>query len=199
VLGLPAGYRAAFPGEIRQLTGNPDGVLLAQQTAANLRAAPGDSVSIGRPGAKPVSVRVSGIIDLPQADSLFQKVGAPLQLQPSAPPPCRTTRPRRSPRSYRRRTTSGKPVRRWRGGEQPRRRPGCGPQRRVVRGMALGFAERMLVKVLTGVFDPPPSAIAVPWPYLTVTVAVAVGAIIAGALTSARGSSRPAVEELREL
>jgi putative ABC transport system permease protein len=86
VLGLPPNYRTAFPREIRQLTGRTDGVLLAQQTAANLHAAPGDTISIGRPGLAPVKVQVSGVIDLPQADSLFQKVGAPPQSQPSAPP-----------------------------------------------------------------------------------------------------------------
>ena len=57
----------------------------------------------------------------------------------------------------------------------------------------------MLIKVLTGVFDPPPSSTAVPWLYLAVTVIVSVGAILGGALLSARGSTRPAVEELREL
>ncbi|MFD7154176.1 ABC transporter permease [Kribbella sp. NPDC059898] len=86
VLGLPKDYRAAFPGEVRQLTGRSDGVLLAQQTAANLHAAPGDTIRIGRPGLPAVSVTVDGVIDLPQADSLFQKVGAPPQSQPSAPP-----------------------------------------------------------------------------------------------------------------
>ncbi|MGZ0147742.1 FtsX-like permease family protein [Kribbella sp. WER1] len=86
VLGIPKDYRTAFPGEVRQLTGRPDGVLLAQQTAANLHAAPGDTIRIGRPGRPPVQVTVDGVIDLPQADSLFQKVGAPPQSQPSAPP-----------------------------------------------------------------------------------------------------------------
>jgi putative ABC transport system permease protein len=57
----------------------------------------------------------------------------------------------------------------------------------------------MLIKVLTGVFDPPPSSAAVPWPYLAATLVVAVGAIAVGALVSAHGSTRPAVEELREL
>ncbi|HET6985904.1 MAG TPA: hypothetical protein VFI00_04780, partial [Kribbella sp.] len=57
----------------------------------------------------------------------------------------------------------------------------------------------MLIKVLTGVFDPPPSSTAVPWLYLAVTLVVSVGAILGGALMSARGSTRPAVEELREL
>jgi len=86
VLGIPKDYRSSFPGEVRQLTGRSDGVLLAQQTAANLHAAPGDSISIGRPGLPPAQVTVDGVIDLPQADSLFQKVGAPAQSQPSAPP-----------------------------------------------------------------------------------------------------------------
>ncbi|AUA08593.1 FtsX-like permease family protein [Streptomyces sp. SID8382] len=86
VLGLPSGYRSAFPGEIRQLTGSASGVLIAQQTAANLHVAPGDTVTIGRPGGGPTHVKVAGVIDLPQADSLFQKVGAPPQSQPTAPP-----------------------------------------------------------------------------------------------------------------
>jgi putative ABC transport system permease protein len=87
VLGLPAGYRSAFPGEIRVLAGSANGVLLAQQTAANLHAAPGDTVTIGRAGGlPPVQVKVDGVVDLPFADSLFQKVGAPPQSQASAPP-----------------------------------------------------------------------------------------------------------------
>ncbi|MFI1183514.1 FtsX-like permease family protein [Streptomyces sp. NPDC020799] len=86
VLGLPADYRTTFPGEIRVLAGRGDGVLLAQQTAANLHAAPGDTVTVGRAGLPPVTVRVDGVADLPHADSLFQKVGAPPQAQPAAPP-----------------------------------------------------------------------------------------------------------------
>ncbi len=86
VLGLPDGYRATFPGELRDLAGAPTGVLLAQQTAANLHAAPGDAVTIGRAGLDPVTVTIDGIIDLPQADSLFQAVGAPVGAQPQAPP-----------------------------------------------------------------------------------------------------------------
>ncbi|MFF1819684.1 FtsX-like permease family protein [Kribbella sp. NPDC058245] len=86
VLGLPDDYQRSFPGEIRPLTGRADGVLLAQQTAANLHASPGDTISVGRPGLAAVKVRIDGVVDLPQADSLFQKVGAPPQSQPSAPP-----------------------------------------------------------------------------------------------------------------
>ncbi|MFF2476259.1 FtsX-like permease family protein [Streptomyces sp. NPDC058066] len=86
VLGLPAGYRALFPDAIRPLSGASTGVLLAQQTASNLHAAPGDTVGVQLPGAGVRQVRVDGVVDLPQADSLFQKVGAPAQSQPTAPP-----------------------------------------------------------------------------------------------------------------
>jgi putative ABC transport system permease protein len=82
VLGLPPRYEKAFPGELRVLAGRGAGVLLAQQTAANLHARPGSVVRIG--GGP--TVRVDGIVDLPAADSLFQRVGAPPGSQASAPP-----------------------------------------------------------------------------------------------------------------
>ncbi len=86
VVGVPLGYGAAFPGELRVLVGDATGVLLAQQTAANLHAGPGDTVSIGRAGLDAVTVRVDGVVDLPQADSLFQAVGAAAGASASAPP-----------------------------------------------------------------------------------------------------------------
>jgi putative ABC transport system permease protein len=75
ILGIPADYRTTFPDEIRALAGSTAGVLLFQQTSANLHAAPGDVVTIGRAGLAPASVRVAGVVDLPQVDYLFQKVG----------------------------------------------------------------------------------------------------------------------------
>ncbi|MFD8676981.1 ABC transporter permease [Streptomyces seoulensis] len=86
VLGLPDHYSRTFPGEIRTLAGASEGILLAQQTASNLHAAPGDTIGVGLPGSPTRQLRVAGVVDLPQADSLFQKVGAPAQSQPSAPP-----------------------------------------------------------------------------------------------------------------
>ena len=86
VLGIPPNYREQFPGAIRTLVGADNGVLIAQQTAANLHAAPGDTIHVGRAGIAPVDVVVDGVVDLPQADSLFQKVGAPVGAQPAAPP-----------------------------------------------------------------------------------------------------------------
>lgn len=86
VLGIRPGYRTRFPAEIRPLIGVPEGVLLAQQTAANLHVTAGDRVTIRRVGLPPVAVRVDGIVDLPFADSLFQAVGAPSGAAPQAPP-----------------------------------------------------------------------------------------------------------------
>ncbi|MPY30544.1 ABC transporter permease [Streptomyces adustus] len=85
-LGLPDGYRDRFPDAIRTLAGSPTGVLLAQQTASNLHAAPGDTITVGLPGVGRRQVTVNAVVDLPQADSLFQTVGAPSQSQPTAPP-----------------------------------------------------------------------------------------------------------------
>ncbi|MFE8944377.1 FtsX-like permease family protein [Streptomyces sp. NPDC007856] len=85
-LGLPDGYRRLFPDAIRTLSGSPTGVLLAQQTASNLHAAPGDTIGVRFPGIGLRQVKVDGVVDLPQADSLFQTVGAPSQSQPTAPP-----------------------------------------------------------------------------------------------------------------
>ncbi|MEU0966055.1 FtsX-like permease family protein [Streptomyces sp. NPDC005917] len=85
-LGLPDTYRSMFPDAIRTLTGSSTGVLLAQQTASNLHAAPGDTIAVRLPGVGARQVKVDGVVDLPQADSLFQTVGAPSQSQPAAPP-----------------------------------------------------------------------------------------------------------------
>jgi putative ABC transport system permease protein len=86
VLGISNNYRTAFPSEVRPLVGAGGGVLLAQQTAANLHASVGDPVTLARYGLPPVTLRVAGVVDLPAADSLFQAVGAPKGLAPQAPP-----------------------------------------------------------------------------------------------------------------
>ncbi len=86
VVGLPDTYRQTFPAVIRDLVGARHGAFIAQQTAANLHVAPGDLVTVGRAGLPPVDIRVAGVVDLPQADSFFQQVGAPVGAQPQAPP-----------------------------------------------------------------------------------------------------------------
>ncbi len=86
VLGLGDAYANNFPDALRPLAGSTTGVLLAQQTAANLHASVGDTITFGRVGFPDSRVRVDGIVDLPAADSLFQPVGAPTGSQPQAPP-----------------------------------------------------------------------------------------------------------------
>jgi putative ABC transport system permease protein len=86
VLGLPRGYRATFPDEIRTLVGDPTGALIAQQTAANLQVEAGDAIRVNLPSGTVGPVRVDAVVDLPQANSLFQIVGAASQAQPIAPP-----------------------------------------------------------------------------------------------------------------
>ncbi len=86
VLGLPPRYLDGFSGSVRLLAGSLRGVLVAQQTAANLHVRPGDRVRVGRTGTSPFLVTVAGVVELPQADSLFQRVGQPSQSQPQAPP-----------------------------------------------------------------------------------------------------------------
>ncbi|KAA3447008.1 ABC transporter permease [Mesorhizobium sp. SARCC-RB16n] len=86
VVAFDNGYPKDFPAETRLLSGKVDGVLIAQQTAANLHVGPGDTVSITRIGLPPADVKVAGVIDLPDADSLFQAVGLPPQVAPQAPP-----------------------------------------------------------------------------------------------------------------
>ena len=54
VIAFDANYLKDFPREVRLLTGTPDGVLVAQQTAANLHVGPGDKVTINRVGLSPV-------------------------------------------------------------------------------------------------------------------------------------------------
>jgi putative ABC transport system permease protein len=86
VLGLPPGYRTEFPQQVRDLSGAGVGVLLAQQTAANLHATPGTVLLIDRPGLTPAPVTVAGVIDLPHADTLFAPAGPTTSASGTAPP-----------------------------------------------------------------------------------------------------------------
>jgi putative ABC transport system permease protein len=67
-------------------------------------------------------------------------------------------------------------------------------------GAALAVAiTAMLVKVLTGVFDPPPDHAAVPWAYLGGVLVLTLGAVCAAGTATLRRLRRPAIEELRDL
>lgn len=72
----------------------------------------------------------------------------------------------------------------------------------TVGGLALGAViatgiSDMLVKVLTGVFDPPPDVLSVPWVYLAAVTALTCGS--AAGTATLHALRRPAIEELRDL
>jgi putative ABC transport system permease protein len=67
-------------------------------------------------------------------------------------------------------------------------------------GIALGFGiAQMLVTILTGVFDPPPETLSIPWLYLVLMAAAAIASMIAAVLSTQLASRRPAMEVLRDL
>jgi putative ABC transport system permease protein len=72
---------------------------------------------------------------------------------------------------------------------------GCGG---AVIGIATGFAvAAMLIKVLTGVFDPPPEAVAVPWPYIAGLVVAAIVSTVIAVRSAQDAAQRSVVEHLR--
>lgn len=66
-------------------------------------------------------------------------------------------------------------------------------------GLVGSVLSGMLVKVLSGVFDPPPDTVAVPWPYLGATALVTVGTLgavgAAAVLLFTRGPARTLVRD----
>jgi hypothetical protein len=56
----------------------------------------------------------------------------------------------------------------------------------------------MLVKLLTGVFDPPPERLSVPWFFLAFQVAVAVLSVVIAVIAAFRETRVPAVQRMRE-
>jgi putative ABC transport system permease protein len=86
VLGLEPNYRERFPGQIELNVGSWEGVLIAAQTAANLHVAPGDTITIQRVGVGAFDVKIAGVVALPNADSMFQAIGASKNIAPQAPP-----------------------------------------------------------------------------------------------------------------
>jgi putative ABC transport system permease protein len=57
----------------------------------------------------------------------------------------------------------------------------------------------LLVKVLTGVFDPPPDVLAIPWTYLGGAALLACASVAAAGVATIAALRRPAITELRDL
>ena len=53
--------------------------------------------------------------------------------------------------------------------------------------------------VLTGVFDPPPDFLTIPWLYLVGVGVAVLATVLAAGLITLRALRRPAIEELRDL
>jgi putative ABC transport system permease protein len=73
-----------------------------------------------------------------------------------------------------------------------------------VGGLAFGAVcaaalTRMNVRILTGVFDPPPTTTAVPWAYLALFAGIAALATLVASAGTVRATRRPAIEVLRDL
>ena len=69
-----------------------------------------------------------------------------------------------------------------------------------VAGMIIGFGvAQMLVKVLTGVFDPPPDFLSVPWKYLVLLVVAASISTMVAVSAMQIVSCRVGVEALRDI
>lgn len=58
---------------------------------------------------------------------------------------------------------------------------------------------QILIKILTGVFDPPPTTLAVPWGYLALVGGVAIVAVCVAAKAAIHSTRRPAIQLLRDI
>ncbi len=67
-------------------------------------------------------------------------------------------------------------------------------------GIALGFGvAQMLVTILTGVFDPPPEALAVPWAYLAGLIGAAVVSTVLAVVSAQLAARRAVLVALRDI
>jgi putative ABC transport system permease protein len=88
VLAVPPGYLAHIR-TFRFLRGRlePGSIVLDQQLAATLQAQPGDTIALTpKPGAKPLSFRVSGVALVSSPDVLFQPLNPIAGPAPAQPP-----------------------------------------------------------------------------------------------------------------
>jgi len=69
----------------------------------------------------------------------------------------------------------------------------------ILGGAAGWILSQMLVKVLSGVFDPPPEHLSVPWAYLGLIAGLGILGLVIAALTAIRAARRPPLTVLREL
>jgi putative ABC transport system permease protein len=71
-------------------------------------------------------------------------------------------------------------------------------------GLILGtiggaLLSQALVRILTGVFDPPPETLAIPWAYLLTATAVGLVAVVIAAMVALREAAHPQLTVLRDV
>jgi putative ABC transport system permease protein len=70
----------------------------------------------------------------------------------------------------------------------------------IVLGAATGWAiSLVIVKILTGVFDPPPEHLSVPWGYIVGVVTASLAAAVAAAIATLRTTSQRALGAIKDL
>jgi len=70
----------------------------------------------------------------------------------------------------------------------------------TVIGTLTGFALAwMLVKLLTGAFDPPPEFLSIPWAYVGALIGVALVSVVFAVIGALRETRVPAVQRMREI
>ena len=69
----------------------------------------------------------------------------------------------------------------------------------ILGGLIAAALSVTLVDVLTGVFDPPPDVLSIPWAYLLGVGLAVVATVTAAGVVTLRALRRPAIEELRDL
>jgi len=56
-----------------------------------------------------------------------------------------------------------------------------------------------MVRIMKGVFDPPPEHLFVPWAYLALVLGIIIAVMIAAGLMMIRTARKPAIEIIRDL
>jgi putative ABC transport system permease protein len=56
-----------------------------------------------------------------------------------------------------------------------------------------------MVRIMSGMFDPPPEHLFVPWVYLALVLGTVIAAVLAASILMIRAAQKPAIEIIRDL
>ena len=70
----------------------------------------------------------------------------------------------------------------------------------IVLGAVAGWSlSLVIVRIMKGVFDPPPEHLFVPWAYLSLVLGIVIAAVLAAGIVMIRAAQKPAIEIIRDL